>query len=101
MKYPVGPQAMKRAAQTEPGKLAALLNRVLYSADYRDVPLPGSMGKTEARRWVAEDQVFKNNDEMPKSVPACGNNACYFETEALMRAIRDYLEFRSLEEVIP
>lgn len=101
MKYPVGPQTMKRAAQTEPGKLAALLNRVMYSADYRDVPLRGSMSRTEVRRWVAEDQVFKNEDPMPKSVPACGNNACYFETEALMRAIRDYLEFRSFEEVIP
>lgn len=101
MKYPVGPQTIKRAAQTEPGKLAALLNRVLYSADCSDVTLPGTIGEVKVRRWVAEDQVFRNEDQMPASVPACGNNACYFETETLMRAIRDYLEFRSFEEVIP
>lgn len=95
MKYPVGPQTLKKAANTEPGKLAALLNRVLYSADIKDVEIAAGY---KAKRWVAEQEFYRGDASLPPGLQSREN---YCETEALMRAIRDYLEFRSLEEVIP
>ena len=100
MKYPVGPQALKKAAQTEAGKLASLLNRVLYEADSQDIPLKETPS-VQVKRWVAPYEFFKNDDPMPDGIPVAERGAMYCETEALMRAIRDYLEFKSLEEVIP
>jgi hypothetical protein len=93
MKYPVGPETMKEAAKTTPGQLAILLNRVLYMADYK------TTGGT--RRWVAEDVTYKGDDTIPPGMQAIPHRDKYFDTEQLMLAIRDYLEFRSLEEVIP
>lgn len=98
MRYPVGPETQKKAAKTEPGQLAALLNRVLYSADVAEVQI-SEHHKT--MRWVAEREFYKGDDPVPKSVPVPDRGSCYCETESLMRAIRDYLEFRSFEEVIP
>jgi hypothetical protein len=95
MKYPVGPQTQKKAAQTEPGKLAALLNRVLYSADTKDIEVAQGYVK---KRWVAENEFYRGEDPLPEGLAAKPN---YCTTEELMRAIRDYLEFRSFEEVIP
>lgn len=95
MKYPVGPQTIRRAAQTQPGKLAALLNRVLYSADARDIEVSKDY---KAKRWVAENEFFRGEDPLPEGIAAKPN---YCTTDELMRAIRDYLEFRSFEEVIP
>ena len=102
MKYPVGPQTQAKAAKTEPGKMAAALNRVLYSADAREVLISNTDPKQGTiKGWVAQVKVFKNNDELPSGVAPHGDNGLYFLTEDLMRAIRDYLEFRSFEEVIP
>jgi len=98
MKYPVGPKTQRLAANTQAGRLAALLNRVLYSADVRDVPIIDDVVK---KRWVAEELIYKSDDPFPDGVSAPDSKAAYFKTEDLMRAIRDYLEFRSFEEVIP
>lgn len=98
MKYPVGPQTRKKAAQTQPGKLAALLNHVLYSADTHKVHVTEHVA---VERWVAEKMFFIGDDPLPEGLSSPEGAESYCETEALMRAIRDYLEFRSFEEVIP
>jgi hypothetical protein len=102
-KFPVGPETVKKAAKTVPGQLAVLLNQVLYSADYRKVLEPGftSNPTSERRRWVAEDEVFKGDRTIPVGMKKIENRSNYFETEELMIAIRDYLEFMSFKEVIP
>ncbi len=51
------------------------------------------------RKFACEDKVFKNKDPMPKSVPAHPDGDCYFATEQLMFAIRDYLEAAAIREV--
>jgi hypothetical protein len=102
-KFPVGPETIKKAAKTVPGQLAVLLNKVLYSADYRKVLEPGftSQPTIECRRWVAEDVVYKGDKPIPSGMKGIESRANYFETEELMIAIRDYLEFSSFKEVIP
>ena len=102
-KFPVGPETMKKAARTVPGQLAILLNKVLYSADYRTVLEPGysSSPTSERRRWVAEDKVFKGDKTLPVGMKSIDAGSSYFETEELMIAIRDFLEFSSFKEVIP
>jgi hypothetical protein len=102
MKYPVGPKTIERASKTEVGKLATLLNRVLYSADNMDVMVKGynhDKFDLKMRKFACEDKVFKNKDPMPKSVPAHPDGDCYFATEQLMFAIRDYLEAAAIREV--
>jgi hypothetical protein len=106
MKFPVGPRTIEKAAKTEAGKLAAALNRVLYSADNADVMLKsGYDGKgvdkfdVKARRYVCQDKVFRNDDPLPPGVSPCGNDGKYFETEQLMHAIRDFLESAAIREV--
>jgi hypothetical protein len=103
MKIPCGPETRKKAAKTTPGQLATLLNRVLYSGDYRSVIEPGWSKDhgIEHRRWVAEDVVYKGDDAIPEGMPKIEGRENYFETEALLRSIRDFLEFKSFEEVIP
>jgi hypothetical protein len=102
-KFPVGPETVKKAAKTVPGQLAVLLNEVLYSADYKKVLEPGfsDMPQIERRRWVAEDEVFKGDKPIPSGMKGMANRNSYFETQELMIAIRDYLEFMSFKEVIP
>jgi hypothetical protein len=100
MKLPVGPQTLKKAANTEAGKLACLLNRVLYVADKRDVQI-SSEPTAQVKKWVAPEDVYKGNDPLPSGMPVSEQGSSYCNTEALMRAIRDYLEFKSFEEVIP
>jgi hypothetical protein len=102
-KFPVGPETVKKAAKTVPGQLAVLLNEVLYFADYKKVLEPGMTSEPtiECRRWVTEDVVFKGDKPIPDGMKKMDNRNCYFETEELMIAIRDYLEFMSFKEVIP
>lgn len=102
-KFPVCPETIKEAAKTVPGQLAVLLNKVLYSADYRKVLEPGftSTPTIECRRWVAEAEVFKGDSTIPVGMKKIENRSSYFETQELMIAIRDYLEFSSFKEVIP
>lgn len=102
-KFPVGPETVKKASKTIPGQLAVLLNEVLYSADYRTVWEKGfSDGpKIEHRRWVAEDVVYKGDKSIPSGMEKMPGKDQYFETQELMIAIRDYLEFMSFKEVIP
>jgi hypothetical protein len=103
MKFPAGPETQKKAAKTVPGQLAILLNAVLYSGDYRTVLEEGwsKDQKVERRRWVAEDVVYKGNDVIPPGMAKIPERDAYFETEELLRSIRDFLEFRAFEEVIP
>jgi len=103
MKIPCGPETRKKAAKTTPGQLAALLNRVLYSGDYRNVLEEGwsTQQNKLLRRWVAEDVVYKGDDAIPEGMTRIEGRDSYFETEALLRSIRDFLEFKSFEEVIP
>jgi hypothetical protein len=102
-KFPVGPETVKKASKTIPGQLAVLLNEVLYSADYRTVLEKGfSDGPMiEHRRWVAEDVVYKGDKPIPSGMAMIFGRDQYFETQELMIAIRDYLEFMSFKEVIP
>jgi hypothetical protein len=99
MKYPAGPETQKKAAKTTPGQLANLLNRLLYDGDYKTVREAGL--DRDVHRWVAPDEVYKGGDAIPEGMAEVEGRESYFETESLLRAIRDYLEFRSLEEVIP
>lgn len=105
-KYPIGPKTMERAANTEAGKLAAALNRVMYDADNAEVMMKSHTNSdgidqytTKTRRYVCPDKVFRNKDLLPKGVPAIGNEGYYFETERLFLAIRDYLESAAIREV--
>ena len=97
---------MEKASKTEAGKLAASLNRVMYSAhnaEIRMFPHRGTDGVAEctikAHKYVCPDKVFRNQDALPKGVPATGHEGYYFETEQLMLAIRDYLEAAAIREV--
>lgn len=106
MKFPVGPKTIEKAAKTEAGKLAAALNRVLYSADNAEILMKsGKDGKgvdqftVKVRKYVCEDEVFRNNDPLPSAVSPCGSGGHYFETEQLMIAIRDYLEAAAIRAV--
>lgn len=99
MKYPIGPKTRQAAANTDAGKLANLLDRVLYSADTTEIINPKMMDKP-MKRWVAEDRVFKSNDPLPSGMKHDESDN-HFETKHLMLAIRDYLEFTALKEVIP
>jgi len=101
MKYPVGPKTRKLASETEPGKLASLLNQVLYSTDTADVPLTGSASTMHVKRLVMPFEVYRGNDPLPCSIPASGSKDQYFKTESLILVIRDYLEFMSFKEIIP
>lgn len=99
-KHPIGPETQRKAANTQAGRLASALNRVLYSADTYSVSLPQSSGMID--RWCAEVRVYNGHSgKLPDGVPASCGNDDYFDTEELMRAIRDYLEFQSFLEVIP
>lgn len=101
-KYPVGPKTLKRASQTEAGKLAALLAEVIYTADECEVMVKthGDTFNGKARRYVCEDKVFLGSNNLPKSVPACeSKDYLYFETKRLMLAIQDFLEEVSIREV--
>lgn len=98
--YPIGPETQRKAAATQAGRLANALNRVLYGADTYNVKLRGSSGTI--KRWGTEVRVYAGNgNKLPDGVPASDGNDSYFDTEELMRAIRDYLEFQSFVEVIP
>jgi len=99
MKYPVGPKTQAKAAETDPGKLAALLNRLLYEADFREVVVP-SVGPYPRRIWGCSDMIFKGSDKLPSGMRV-EERENYVNPEVLMRAIRDYLEFCSFAEVIP
>jgi len=103
MKHPIGPETQKKAAKTVPGQLAILLNQVLYTGDYRTILEEGWSNdkKVERRRWVAEDVVYKGDSVIPPGMAKIPERDKYFETEELLRSIRDFLEFRSFEEVIP
>ena len=105
-KFPVGPKTMEKAAKTEAGKLAAALNRVIYHSDDADIGMrshKNDNGEWEytihTHKYVCPDKVFRNQDALPKGVPATGNGGSYFETEQLMLAIRDYLEAAAIREV--
>jgi hypothetical protein len=99
MKYPVGPITRANAAETDPGKLAALLNQLLYEADFREVVVP-SVGPQSRRIWGCSDMIFKGSARLPSGMKA-EERENYVNPEVLMRAIRDYLEFCSFAEVIP
>ena len=43
-KFPVGPKTMEKASKTEAGKLAASLNRVMYSADNAEIRMLSHLG---------------------------------------------------------
>ena len=105
-KFPVGPKTMEKASKTEAGKLAAALNRVMYSADNAEIRMLSHLGTNgvpeytiKAHRYVCPDKMCRNQDALPKGVPATGNEGRYFETEQLMFAIRDYLEAAAIREV--
>jgi hypothetical protein len=101
-KYPIGPKTIEKASKTEAGKLAGLLNRVLYSADNAEVMIKTHSNNfdTKADRYVCQQRVFKGNDLMPSSVTCPPHSdGKYFETEKLMLAIRDYLEATAIREV--
>lgn len=105
-KFPVGPKTMEKAAKTEAGKLAAALNRVIYHSDNAEIRMLSHLGTNgvpdytiKAHKYVCPDKVFRNQDALPKGVPATGSGGSYFETEQLMLAIRDYLEAASIREV--
>jgi hypothetical protein len=101
-KYPIGPKTIEKASKTEAGKLAGLLNRVLYSADNAEVMIKTHSNNcdTKADRYVCQQRVFKGNDLMPTSVTCPPHSdGKYFETEKLMLAIRDYLEAAAIREV--
>lgn len=106
MKFPVGPKTIEKAAKTEAGKLAAALNRVLYSADNADILIKSGYGRNgvdkfdiKAHRYVCLDKVFCNDDPLPSGVSPCGDGGKFFETEQLMNAIRDFLEAAAIREV--
>jgi hypothetical protein len=103
MKIPCGPETRKKAANTTPRQLASLLNRVLYSADHKHVLEEGwsKINDKPVRRWVAHDVVYKGDEPIPEGMTKIEDKDKYFETEALLIAIRDFLEFKSFEEVIP
>ena len=105
-RFPVGQKTIDKAAKTEAGKLAASLNRVMYSADNAEIRMfshRGTDGVAEytikAHKYVCQDVVFRNQDALPKGVRATGHGGSYFETEQLMIAIRDYLEAAAIREV--
>lgn len=99
-RYPVGPKTLARAAKTEAGKLAELLNRVLYSADNREVREQGfSSDKFDQAkmRWVAEREIYINASALPSRLSE--SKPQYIETQRLMLAIRDFLEEVAIREV--
>lgn len=100
MKYPIGPETIRKARKTVEGQLALLLNELLYDADYADVTLQGT--KEVVRRWVTGPQLFigDNCKDLPESLRVPGEPN-YIATEALIREIRDRLEFLSYRNVIP
>ena len=104
--FPVGPKTMERAAKTEAGKLAAAINRVMYSANNAEIRMLSHLGTNgvpeytiKAHKYVCPDEVYRNQDALPKGVPPAGSGGSYFETEQLMIAIRDYLEAAAIREV--
>lgn len=96
-KYPIGPETLKKAGNTQSGKLAAALNRVLYVGDTKTI----TVNNCNYKGWVTGDEIWRGDAPLPDGVPAVGHKDCYFETEQLLRAIRDHLEFMALKEVIP
>jgi hypothetical protein len=104
-RYPVGPKTIERAAATEAGKMAALLNRVLYHSGNADIAMWSSTDngvakfETRTRKYICPENTFRNTDPMPRGVIACGSGNSYFSTEKLMLAIRDYLEAAAIREV--
>lgn len=98
-KYPVGPETIKLAGRTELGKLAAVLNRVLYSADHTEV-ISKEIPKEELRRWVAPSETYVSiSQELPKGLSRIRNS--YIDTQELMLLIRDALEFEAIRKVSP
>lgn len=92
-KFPCGPETRKKAAETEAGKLAILLNDILYVADTQP-----SEHKYCSPRLVMPTKLL-THAPVPKSIPIDGSN--YVDTIQVIRAIRDYLEWVSFQEVIP
>lgn len=99
MKYPVGPKTRKEAAATQPGRLAAILNKILYNGDFRQVKISDHC--KEVRHWSTTDTVYMGDISLPEGVDYIEQGRNSVCPEDVLRAIRDYLEFRSFEEVIP
>lgn len=96
---PIGPQTQQRAAETEAGKLAKLLNRILYYSDTRQLQVLGSPGALTPNHYLISNALtFVNKDPLPEGLHAVNSHV---ETEEALRAIRDFLEYKALEEVIP
>lgn len=101
-KHPVGPKTIERASKTEAGKLAKLLNRLLYCSDYQEVAMKGfAQEKFDIvkKRYVIEDLIYRNEDALPCGIPAAGTGGSYVEPGRLLLAIRDHLEAAAIREV--
>jgi len=105
-RFPVGPRTIERAAQTEAGKLAALLNRLLYHSGSAEIAMKSHTDSsgvghftTIAQKYICNVQTFCNKDPLPKGISPCGSGELYFKTESLLLAIRDFLEAAAIREV--
>jgi hypothetical protein len=105
-RYPVGPKTIEQAGKTEAGKLARCLNRVLYHSDNAEIAMKSFTNAngvghftTVTRKYICDENTFRNTDPLPKGLAACGCGDSYFETGKLLLLIRDYLEAAAIREV--
>lgn len=96
-KYPIGPKTIEKACETRSGHLASLLDRALYSGDVCEVTMSGFV--TPARRFVLPEETYAG-DDLPKEFQKEGKPS-YFESERLLREVRDHLEWLAIREVSP
>ena len=105
-KSPVGPKTIAKAAKTEAGKMAALLNRLLYQSGSAEICMKSrtdSKGidhfEYRSHKYICDVETFRNQDPLPKGLATCGSGQSYFKTESLLLAIRDHLEAAAIREV--
>lgn len=91
---PIGPETRKKAAKTQSGRFAAALSRILYNADTKT-------SESGIRHLFTPAETFCGDDELPDGVPLKDPPHTYFDTEKLLRELRDHLEWLAFREVLP
>jgi len=89
-KLPIGPETMAKAAATQSGRFAAAISRILYGADTKT-------SESGIKYFQTPAKTFCGADALPDGIYIADS----FDTETMLRELRDHLEWLALKEVIP